>query len=63
MVSLFVAILARWKKAVIGTFVLVIIVAAIAIALYLYLDKKKKGNVSLNHTIGELLESSLENHL
>ncbi|XP_040187490.1 platelet endothelial cell adhesion molecule [Rana temporaria] len=37
------AILARWKAAVIATFVFVIIVAAIAIALYLYLDKKKKG--------------------
>ncbi|KAM5135272.1 platelet endothelial cell adhesion molecule [Mantella aurantiaca] len=43
------AVLARWKKAVIGGFVIVIMAAAIGIALYLYLDKRKKGkNISRN---------------
>ncbi|KAM9296611.1 LOW QUALITY PROTEIN: platelet endothelial cell adhesion molecule-like, partial [Gastrophryne carolinensis] len=41
------AVLASWKKAVIGAFVFLIIVAAIGIIVYLYLDKKKKGkNIS-----------------
>ncbi|KAM4691161.1 platelet endothelial cell adhesion molecule-like [Rhinophrynus dorsalis] len=38
------AVLARWKKGLIGTFVFFIIVAAIGIAVYLYLDKRKKGS-------------------
>lgn len=37
------AVLATWKKAVIGTFVLLIILAAIGICAYLHTDKKKKG--------------------
>ncbi|XP_018424769.1 PREDICTED: platelet endothelial cell adhesion molecule [Nanorana parkeri] len=44
------AVLARWKKAVIGTFVFLIIMAAIGIALYLYLDKKKKGKNILSES-------------
>ncbi|KAM3921973.1 platelet endothelial cell adhesion molecule [Leptodactylus fuscus] len=41
------AVLAKWKKAVIGMFVCLIIVAAIAICVYLHMDKKKKGtNIS-----------------
>lgn len=55
------AILARWKKAVIGTIVLVIIVAAIAIALYLYLDKKKKGkNITSDSSRSKAVNSSGE---
>ncbi|XP_040294949.1 platelet endothelial cell adhesion molecule isoform X2 [Bufo bufo] len=37
------AVLATWKKAVIGTFVLLIVLAAIAICAYMHTDKKKKG--------------------
>ncbi|XP_075034078.1 platelet endothelial cell adhesion molecule isoform X2 [Mixophyes fleayi] len=37
------AILATWKKGIIGSFIFLIIVAAVAIVLYFYLDKKKKG--------------------
>lgn len=37
------AVLATWKKAVIGTFVVLIILAAIGICAYLHADKKKKG--------------------
>ncbi|XP_056405784.1 platelet endothelial cell adhesion molecule-like isoform X3 [Hyla sarda] len=37
------AVLATWKKVVIGVFVSVIILAAITICAYLQMDKKKKG--------------------
>ncbi|XP_073516412.1 platelet endothelial cell adhesion molecule isoform X2 [Phyllobates terribilis] len=37
------AVLATWKKGVIGTFVLLIVLAATAICAYLHMDKKKKG--------------------
>ncbi|XP_053308769.1 platelet endothelial cell adhesion molecule [Spea bombifrons] len=37
------AVLANWKKGVIGSFVIFIIVAVIIISLYFYLNKKKKG--------------------
>ncbi|XP_069807842.1 platelet endothelial cell adhesion molecule isoform X2 [Dendropsophus ebraccatus] len=37
------AVLASWKKGVIGTFVFLIILAAIVICAYLHMDKKKKG--------------------
>ncbi|XP_068119931.1 platelet endothelial cell adhesion molecule [Hyperolius riggenbachi] len=39
------AVLATWKKGVIGVFICLIIVAAIGIIVYLYMDKKKKGKM------------------
>ncbi|XP_066443587.1 platelet endothelial cell adhesion molecule-like isoform X4 [Eleutherodactylus coqui] len=40
------AVLATWKKGVIGTFVTLIILAAIAICAYMHMDKKRKGKDS-----------------
>lgn len=48
-VLLLLAVLATWKKVVIGTFVALIILAAIAICAYLHTDKKKKGKDSNYH--------------
>ncbi|XP_072270208.1 platelet endothelial cell adhesion molecule [Pyxicephalus adspersus] len=44
------AVLARWKKGIIGGFVFFIIIAALGISLYLYLDKKRKGKSITTNT-------------
>lgn len=53
-VLLLLAVLATWKKAVIGTFVLLIILAAIGICAYLHTDKKKKGKDTDDNIPGAL---------
>ncbi|XP_071968903.1 platelet endothelial cell adhesion molecule isoform X2 [Engystomops pustulosus] len=42
------AVLATWKKAVIGIFVILVILAAIAICIYLHTDKKKKKGTDIS---------------
>ncbi|XP_073435878.1 platelet endothelial cell adhesion molecule isoform X2 [Dendrobates tinctorius] len=45
------AVLATWKKGLIGSFVLLIVLAATAICAYLHMDKKKRGkDITLEKT-------------